>query len=110
MAYRLDTRSSRTMRRRKARVLACLGDKLIHAIRTEQPPAIWVTPSPASRHNVDMGVWSPSPGETFLAHFHASDDYRLITVRLKQTTEQINDPPLEFRPLPTRSKKFVVLI
>ena len=99
MAYRLNPRSSRTMRRRKAGVLACLGDKLIHALRTEKPVAIWVTPPPASGHNVDMGIWSPRPGETFLAHLNTTNDYRFITVRLKQTAQKVDDTTLELRPL-----------
>ncbi len=86
------------MSRRKARVLASLGNELIHCIRVEKPLTIWATPAPTRAHDMDMGVWTPRPGETFTANFHATDNYRSITVELQITDEKVMDSSLEIRP------------
>ena len=100
MAHLSDRRTRRAMSRRKARVLARLGDELIHCIRVEKPLTVWASPAPTRGHDMDMGVWSPRTGETFTANFNATDNYRTITVLLQVTDEKVMNTALEIRPFP----------
>ena len=95
MANRLKPRSSRAVARRKARILASLGDKLIHHIRSEKPLTIWTTTAPSTGYDMDMGVWTPSPGETIAAYFTDANTQRRIPVRLQMSNEQVVDSGLE---------------
>ena len=86
------------MRRRKARVLASLGDQIIHCIRAEKPLTIWTTTPPPTGYDVDMGVRTTSPSKPFRAYFTDPNDYSLIPVRLQITDQEIVDSALKFRP------------
>ena len=91
-------RSRRTWSRREARVLARLGDELIHCIRVEKPLPIWFTPAVTTAHDMDMGIRTPCPGEPFTAYFHAANDYRTISMSLQISDEKVMDSTLELRP------------
>ncbi len=99
MANTGDRRSRRALSRRKARVLASLGNELIHCIRVEKPLTIWATPTPTRAHDMDSGgLDRPVRAKPFTANFHATDNYRSITVELQITDEKVMDSSLEIRP------------
>ena len=100
MTNRLDPRRAAALRRRQTRVLARLGDEIIHCIRAEKPLTIWTTTPPTTGYDVDMGVWTPCPSKPFRAYFTDSNNHRLIPVRLQVTDQKIMDSSLKFRPIP----------